>query len=211
MYFPRFFFPSTKWSEISKSKLLFWTKCSSYVKKMFFINIKLTLIGNFNCPTTSVVSKLCKSDFLIFITRTIAASTWYCPSWNTPSFVDWFSSWVSFNCTWLILIRQSLWVKPLLNVNTSSDAISRLLVSLSKICTLPQASDWIVRFNSFSSFQAIKNTFYFQLNQLKYNLNSYRFWLIQEFLCRSLSLCHWKARAQVFDKMRLKILFDLTV
>ena len=53
---------------------------------------QLTLMENFNWPTTSVMSELCNSPLRIFMTRTIAASTWYCRSWKTRSFVIWFSS-----------------------------------------------------------------------------------------------------------------------
>ena len=49
-------------------------------------------MGNCSCSKHSAISKLWDRDFLIFIMRTIAASTWYCLSWKTLLFVAWFSS-----------------------------------------------------------------------------------------------------------------------
>ena len=52
----------------------------------------VTLTGNLSCSYSSAISMLWLSVFLIFMMRTMAASTWYWRSWKTRSVVLVFSS-----------------------------------------------------------------------------------------------------------------------
>lgn len=73
-------------------QLLTFTLMGYHLLWQGILILTLTLTGNLSWLYSSEIRRLWVSVFLVFIILTMAASTWYCRSWNTRSVVVVFSS-----------------------------------------------------------------------------------------------------------------------
>ena len=108
-------------------------------------------MANFSWSKSSLISNVCESCFRVFMILTIAASTWNCRSWKIRSFVDAFSSCVSFIWIALIFILVNEAAKSLLKENSSVSETSFDFGCFAKTRYFPQANDCSVRLNSLDS------------------------------------------------------------